>query len=522
MLGELVRKFYLLEFPMNHSPVTAYLSAVGIDKVNTGLLGYLCNLQETASAAPEIAASIVRELENQRRRVKLIASENYCSLAVQFAMGNLLTDKYAEGMPNHRFYAGNENVDAIESLAAAEARKVFGAEYANVQPHCGADANILAYWAILTTRVENPLLEKYGETNLYKLSDTQWKELKIKLGSQRLLGQDYYSGGHLTHGYRYNVSSRMFDVYGYPVSAETGILDYDAIERQALEVKPLILLAGYSAYPRKINFKRMREIADKAGAVLMVDMAHFAGLVAGKVFTGDYDPIPHAQVVTSTTHKTLRGPRAGQVLSTAEFAEALDKGCPLTMGGPLPHVIAAKAVAFREAGRPEFRQYAARIVENTQALAASCIKNGLEVLTGGTDNHLFLVNVRNLRSSENAITGRQAESALHECNITVNRNSLPFDPNGPWYTSGLRIGGAAVSTLGMGKAEMEELGAVIALVLKGTVPATDPKDPAKKSKAKYVIDGAAKAEALSRVEKLLSRFPVYPELDLELLKKAFL
>ncbi|MDR1637676.1 MAG: glycine hydroxymethyltransferase, partial [Treponema sp.] len=329
---------------MKPNPVASYIAALGAEKVNTGLLAYLCNLEETARVAPEIAASIVRELENQRKRVKLIASENYCSLPVQLAMGNLLTDKYAEGMPGHRFYAGNENVDAVESLAAAEACRVFGAEYANVQPHCGADANLLAYWAILSTRVENPALEKYQaanggrEINLYKLSGAQWKELKAELGNQRLLGLDYYSGGHLTHGYRYNVSARMFDVYSYSVSKETGLLDYDEIEKQAKEVKPLILLAGYSAYPRKINFKRMREIADAAGAVLMVDMAHFAGLVAGKVFTGEWDPVPWAQVVTSTTHKTLRGPRAGLVLSTGEFAGALDKGCPLTMGGPLPHV----------------------------------------------------------------------------------------------------------------------------------------------------------------------------------------
>jgi glycine hydroxymethyltransferase len=501
---------------MIKNPAAEYLASVSPGNINTGFLAYLCNLSETAAVAPEIAASIVKELENQRRRVKLIASENYCSLAVQFAMGNLLTDKYAEGMPQRRFYAGNENVDAIEALAAEEARKVFGAEYANTQPHCGADANLLAYWAILSTRIENPALERYGETNLYKLSGAQWKELKTELGNQRLLGQDYYSGGHLTHGYRYNVSARMFDVYGYTVSKETGLLDYDEIEKQALEIKPLILLAGYSAYPRKINFRRMREIAGKAGSVFMVDMAHFAGLVAGKVFTGDYDPVPHAHVVTTTTHKTLRGPRAGLILSTGEFAEALDKGCPLTMGGPLPHVIAAKAIAFREAGRPEFRDYARRIVENTQALAAACIKEGLDVLTGGTDNHLFLVNVRNL-----GITGRQAESALHECNITLNRNSLPFDPNGPWYTSGLRIGGAAVTTLGMGKAEMEELGAVIALTLKNTRPAPDGKDPSKASKAKYLIGEEAGAEVLSRVEKLLSRFPVYPELDLAFLKRAF-
>jgi glycine hydroxymethyltransferase len=489
--------------------------------VDIGLLAYLCNLEETARSAPEIARSIVRELENQRNRVKLIASENYCSLAVQLSMGNLLTDKYAEGVPAHRFYAGNENVDAVESLAQAEACKVFGAEYANVQPHCGADANIMAYWAILTTRVEAPALEKLGETNLYKLSESQWGDLKTKLGNQRLLGLDYYSGGHLTHGYRYNNSARMFDVRSYTVSRETGLLDYDEIEKQAREVKPLILLAGYSAYPRKINFKRMREIADSAGAVLMVDMAHFAGLVAGKVFTGEWDPVPWAHVVTSTTHKTLRGPRAGLVLSTKEFAEALDKGCPLTMGGPLPHVIAAKAVALREAGTTEFRDYARRIVDNSQVLAAACVKGGLEVLTGGTDNHLLLVNVRSLRQGEDAITGRQAENALHECHITLNRNSLPFDPNGPWYTSGLRIGTAAVTTLGMGKAEMEELGAVISLVLRNTSAAPDNKNPAKRSKARYVIAESARKEALERVKKLLDRFPVYPELDLPLLKEAF-
>jgi glycine hydroxymethyltransferase len=437
-------------------------------------------------------------------------------MAVQLAMGNLLTDKYAEGFPHHRFYAGNENVDAIESLAAQEARNLFGAQYANVQPHCGADANVLAYWAILSTRLEKPALEKFGETNLYKLTDEQWKELKASLGNQRLLAQDYYSGGHLTHGYRYNLTGRMFDTHSYSVSKETGMLDYDQIERQALQVRPFILLAGYSAYPRKINFKRMREIADKAGSVFMVDMAHFAGLVAGKVFTGEYDPVPWAHVVTTTTHKTLRGPRAGMVLSTSEFAEALDRGCPLTMGGPLPHVIAAKAVAFREAASPEFRNYARRIVDNCKALAGSCMKSGLEVLTGGTDNHLLLVNVYRI-----GLTGRQAESALHECHITLNRNSLPFDPNGPWYTSGLRIGTAAATSLGMGVEEMAELGSIIAMVLNGTSQAPGEKDTSKKSRSKYIIDPGVKTEALQRVKKLLDRFPVYPQLDLALLKKAF-
>jgi len=501
---------------MNINPIAAYLAAVPTEKINTNFLAYICSLTEISKVTPEIAASIVKELENQRKRAKLIASENYCSMAVQLAMGNLLTDKYAEGVSGHRFYAGNENVDAIESLAVQEACKLFSAEYANVQAHCGADANLLAFWAILSTRIESPALAKLGETNLYKLNDSQWKELRALLGNQRLLGLDYYSGGHLTHGYRHNLSGRMFDIYSYSVSEKDGLLDYDMIEKQALEVRPLILLAGYSAYPRKINFKRMREIADKAGAVFMVDMAHFAGLVAGKVFTGEDDPVKWAHVVTSTTHKTLRGPRAGLVLSTNEFAEALDKGCPLTMGGPLPHVIAAKAVAFREAAAPEFRQYAQKIVDNCKTLAASCIKNGLDVLTGGTDNHLILVN-----AGKAGITGRQAESALHECHITVNRNSLPRDPNGPWYTSGIRVGTAALTTLGMDEAEMTELGELLAKVIKSTKQAKDAKDPAKNSKAKYIIDEAVKSEVHLRVKKLMDRFPVYPELDIEFLKKHF-
>jgi glycine hydroxymethyltransferase len=501
---------------MNTNPVAAYLAAVSPYKANTNLLAYLCSLSEISKVHPEIASSIVKELQNQRTRLKLIASENYCSMAVQLAMGNLLTDKYAEGTPYHRFYGGTENVDVIESLAQKEACNLFGAEYANVQPHCGADANLLAYWAILSTRIENPALEKWGETNLYKLDDSQWKELRASLGNQRLLGLDYYSGGHLTHGYRNNLSGRMFDIHSYSVSEKDGLLDYDEIEKQAQEVRPLIFLTGYSAYPRKINFKRMREIADKVGAVFMVDMAHFAGLVAGKVFTGEYDPVPWAHVVTSTTHKTLRGPRSGIVLSTNEFAEALDKGCPLTMGGPLPHVIAAKAIAFREAASPEFKQYAQKIVDNCQALAVACVKNGLEVLTGGTDNHLLLINIHKA-----GLTGRQAESALQDCNITVNRNSLPRDPNGPWYTSGLRFGTAAITSLGMGEAEMAEIGALIADVTKATSQAPDNKEPSKNSKAKYNIDADAKAKIQERVKNLMSRFPVYPELDLELLKKAF-
>ena len=502
---------------MNKNPVADYIAGTSPEKIDTSLLAYLCSLTEISNTAPEIASSIVKELENQRTKLKLVASENYCSMAVQLAMGNLLTDKYAEGIPYHRFYAGTENVDAIETLAIEEACKLFGAEHANVQPHCGADANLMAFWAVLYTRVENPALKKLNEENLYNLNEAQWNELRTTLGNQRLLALDYYSGGHLTHGYRNNLSSRMFNTYSYSVSPDTGLLDYDQIEKQALEIRPLILLSGYSAYPRKINFKRMREIADKAGSVLMVDMAHFAGLVAGKVFTGEYDPVPYAHIITSTTHKTLRGPRAGLVLSTKEFAESLDKGCPLVMGGPLPHVIAAKAIAFREASTSEFKSYAQKIVDNCQALAASCLKNGLEVQTGGTENHLLLINVHRA-----GLTGRQAESAMTEYSMTVNRNSIPNDPNGPWYTSGMRVGTAAVTSLGMGKTEMEEIGSIITDAINGTTQAADKKDPSKMSRAKYNIDLKVRDNVVERVKNLMKKFPVYPQLDLDLLKKHFI
>jgi glycine hydroxymethyltransferase len=483
-----------------------------------GFTATIASLVKVAEVSPSIAAAIVQELEDQRSHLKLIASENYCSLSCQLAMGNLMTDKYAEGYANHRFYAGCENVDTIEQEAIDQAKAVFGAEHAYVQPHSGADANLVAYWAILSTRVEAPALEKIGESNLSKLDDRQWAALRATLGNQKLLGLDYYSGGHLTHGYRYNVSARMFESHSYSVDRATGLLDYDDIERKAKEIKPLILLAGYSAYPRKINFRRMREIADSVGAVLMVDMAHFAGLVAGGVFTGDFNPVGHAQVVTSTTHKTLRGPRGGLVLCRKEFAEAVDKGCPLVIGGPLPHMMAAKAIAFRENNAPSFRDYASRIVKNSAALASECIKLGMTVATGGTDNHLFLVNVTGF-----GLTGRQAESALRECGVTLNRNSLPFDQNGPWYTSGLRIGTPAVTTLGMGEPEMKEIAAIISLVLRGMKPeiVATGENAGQPSKAKYILPESIKNEAFGRVKKLLDRFVLYPELDLAYLKKSF-
>ncbi len=491
-----------------------YLGGTEPSRLEPSLVAYLACLEQVASVAPEVAASIVQELADQRANLKLIASENYCSLPTQLAMGNLLTDKYAEGYPEHRFYAGCANVDAIESRACAEARRLFSAEHAYVQPHSGADANLIAYWAILQTRVASKALEELEEKNPAKLSVQQWNELRAKLGNQRLLGLDYYSGGHLTHGYRFNVSAQMFDAHSYSVDRETGLLDYEQIRAQARDLKPLILLAGYSAYPRSIDFRKLREIADEVGAVLMVDMAHFAGLVAGKVFQGDQNPIPHAHVVTSTTHKTLRGPRGGLVLCTEEFRDQVDKGCPLVIGGPLPHVMAAKAVAFAEANRPEFADYARRIVDNSRALAAACVAEGMKVATGGTDNHLMLLDVRPF-----GLTGRQAESIVRQVGITLNRNSLPFDPNGPWYTSGLRLGTPAVTTLGMSGEEMKEIAAILKLVLSQSKPAATPQGAP--SKAKFVTEASALEQGSRRVGALLKRFPVYPELDLPLLQRHF-
>jgi glycine hydroxymethyltransferase len=301
-------------------------------------------------------------------------------------------------------------------------------------------------------------------------------------------------------------------VYTYTVNPKTNLIDLDQLRTQLHEVRPLILLAGYSAYPRKLNFAKMRELADEVGAVLMVDMAHFAGLVAGKVFTGEYDPVPHAHIVTSTTHKTLRGPRGGIVLCKQELAEWVNKGCPSMLGGPLPHVMAAKAIAFREALAPDFQTYAHKIVENSQALAAACVAESLNVLTGGTDNHLLLIDV----AKTFGLTGRQAESALRECKITLNRNSLPFDANGPWYTSGLRIGTPATTTLGMDTAEMKEIASIIKLVLSHITPTMTASG--KKSLTKYALDAKVSQEAQKRISTLLDRHPLYPELDLELLQ----
>lgn len=499
--------------------IATYLRQTAPEAIEPGMLAYVANLSQVATVAPAVAKATVQELADQRSYLKLIASENYCSLATQLAMGNLLTDKYAEGFPGQRFYEGCDNVDTIESLACDQAKHLFGAEHAYVQPHSGADANMIAFWAILTARVEIPALEALGQKDPSKLSNDDWNQVRLALGNQKLLGMDYYSGGHLTHGYRRNLSAKMFEAHSYAVSRDTGLLDYDVIATKARALKPLVLLAGYSAYPRAINFKRLRAIADEVGAVFMVDMAHFAGLVAGGVFQGDENPIEHAHIVTSTTHKTLRGPRGGIVLCKKEFAEFVDKGCPLVIGGPLPHVMAAKAVAFIEANRPEFKNYAAQIVANAKALAAACVAQGLAVATGGTDNHLMLIDV----AKSCGLTGRQAAGAVRECGITLNYNSLPYDPNGPLITSGLRIGAPAVTTLGMGAAEMAEIAAILKLVLSNTEAALIESGPnaGQPSKRLHTLDPGAREAARARIRALLDRFPVYPELDLGFLQEAF-
>src|ERR1700729_1011488 len=350
-------------------------------------------LSVISSVEPGVAAAITDELAAQRESLKLIASENYASMAVLLAMGNWLSDKYAEGTAGHRFYAGCAQVGRVEELAAGHARALFGADHAYVHPHSGIDANLVAYWAILAHRVEAPALQRAGVRQVNDMSEPDWETLRHELGRQRMLGMSLDSGGHLTHGFRPNISGKMFHQRSYGTDPDTGLLDYDAVAAAAREFKPLILVGGYSAYPRRINFAKMREIADEVGATLMVDMAHFAGLVAGKVFTGDEDPVPHAHIVTTTTHKSLRGPRGGMVLAQEEYAADVDRGCPMVLGGPLSHVMAAKAVALAEARQPSFQTYAQQVADNAKSLADGFMSRGAKLVTDGTDNHIVLLDV---------------------------------------------------------------------------------------------------------------------------------
>ncbi|NLF27399.1 MAG: serine hydroxymethyltransferase [Clostridiales bacterium] len=378
-------------------------------------------------ADPEIYEAMQRELRRQQTHIELIASENFVSSAVMQAMGSHLTNKYAEGYPGKRYYGGCEFVDVVEDLARERAKKLFGAEHANVQPHSGAQANIAVYFALLEP----------GDT---------------------IMGMSLSNGGHLTHGSPVNLSGKYFNVVPYNVDPETERLDYAEVRRVALECRPKMIVAGASAYARAIDFRKFREICDEVGAVLMVDMAHIAGLVAA----GEHmSPIPYAEIVTTTTHKTLRGPRGGLILCREEFAKAIDKAIfPGTQGGPLEHVIAAKAVCFREAMTEEFMEYQRRIVKNAAKLAASLTARGVKLVSGGTDNHMMLIDLSDLE-----ITGKQLEAMLVSANITANKNTVPREKRSPFVTSGLRVGTPAVTTRGMAEPEMAEIADMIADVV---------------------------------------------------------
>ncbi len=385
---------------------------------------------------PELAASFDAELTRQRENIELIASENYVSPAVMAAMGSVLTNKYAEGYPSKRYYGGCQCVDVAENLARKRACEIFGAEHANVQPHSGAQANIAVYFALL----------KPGDT---------------------IMGMALDNGGHLTHGSPANLSGTYFNIVPYGVSEETGMIDYDDVMRLAMEHKPRLIVAGASAYPRAIDFKRFREIADACGAYLMVDMAHIAGLVAA----GEHmNPVPYADVVTTTTHKTLRGPRGGMILCREKYAKAIDKAIfPGTQGGPLMHIIAAKAVCFKEAQDESFKTYQNQIVKNADAMAKRFLERGMKLVSGGTDNHLMLLDL-----SDRDITGKALEKMLDEAHITVNKNTVPGEKRSPFITSGIRIGTPAVTTRGMKEAEMIEIADMISdIIEKGEAAVED-------------------------------------------------
>ncbi|MDQ1448589.1 MAG: glycine hydroxymethyltransferase [Actinomycetota bacterium] len=404
---------------------------------------------------PEIADIIRRELERQNTTIQLIASENFTSRAVLEAQGSVLTNKYSEGYPAKRYYGGNRVVDEAENLARDRACALFGAQHANVQPHSGANANQAAYMALLEP-------------------------------GDKVMGMRLDQGGHLTHGSPVNFSGRMYDFVAYGVDDETEVLDYDAIRDLAVRERPRMIIAGATAYPRIIDFEAFRAIADDVGALLLVDAAHIAGLVAGGAHPS---PVPMADVVTFTTHKTLRGPRSGAILSRSECAAGIDKAVfPGLQGGPLMHVIAAKAVAFREARAPDFRRYAADVVQNAQALAAGLTAEGFRIVSGGTDNHLMLVDLRPF-----GVTGKVAQEALDRAGITCNKNAIPNDPEKPFVTSGLRLGSAACTTAGMGPDQMREIAALIGHVLRA------------------VDDDAAAADVREQANRLCSKFTPYPE-----------
>jgi len=406
-----------------------------------------------AAADPEIAQQIQNEIKRQHEGLEMIASENFVSRAVLEAAGTVFTNKYAEGYPGKRYYGGCEFADVVENLARDRAKQIFGAEHANVQPHSGSQANAAAYMTLLSP----------GDT---------------------ILGLDLAHGGHLTHGHKLNFSGKLYRVVGYQVRRDTETIDYDELEATAVREQPKVIVGGGSAYPRQFDFPRMRQIADKVGASLMIDMAHFAGLVAGKVHPS---PVPHAHVVTTTTHKTLRGPRSGLILCRQELAASIDRSVfPGQQGGPLIHIVAAKAVAFKEALQPEFAQYAAQIVANAKVLAEALAAEGYRIISGGTDTHLVLIDV-----FQKGILGSEAEHALGEAGITVNKNAIPYDTNPPMKPSGIRIGTPALTTRGMKEPEMR-------VIAKWIVAALEARN-----------DAAKLASIRGEVLEMAERFPLY-------------
>ena len=409
-----------------------------------------------AKQDPNVKAVIDQELMRQRDKLEMIASENIVSQAVMEAQGSVLTNKYAEGYPGKRYYGGCEHVDVVETLAIERAKRLFGAEHANVQPHSGSQANFAVYFAML----------KSGDT---------------------IVGMNLSHGGHLTHGSPVNVSGTYFNVVPYGVNAETQQIDYDEFRKIVLEAKPKLIIAGGSAYSRQIDFKKMADVAHEVGAIFMVDMAHFAGLVAAGLHP---NPVEYADIVTTTTHKTLRGPRGGMILCKEEYAKAIDKAVfPGIQGGPLMHVIAAKAVALGEALQPEFKVYAEQVIKNAKVLAAELMAKGLTIVSGGTDTHVMLVDVRNT-----GLTGKEAEHLLDEIGITANKNTIPFDPASPFVTSGVRLGTPALTTRGLKEDDMKEIADIIATVLQ------NPEDTAKHQ------------DAAKRVAALCEKYPLYPNL----------
>ena len=414
------------------------------------------NNQKLGLADPQVAAAIGEELGRQRHKIELIASENFVSPAVMEAMGTVLTNKYAEGYPGHRYYGGCEYVDKVEELARQRACELFGAEHANVQPHCGANANLAAFFAFVQP----------GDT---------------------VMGMNLSEGGHLSHGSPVNISGKYFHIVPYGVDPETERIDYDKLEKIAEECRPKMIIGGASAYPRIIDFERMAAIAHKVGAFLMIDMAHIAGLVAAGLHPS---PVPYADVVTTTTHKTLRGPRGGMILCPEKYAKQIDKAVfPGTQGGPLMHIIAAKAVALGEALKPEYKDYQKQIIKNAAALAEELTKQGLRLVSGGTDNHLVLVDTRS-----KGLTGKDAEHMLDAIGITCNKNTIPNDPASPFVTSGIRLGAPAATTRGFLEEDFREVARIIGLVLS---------NPGKEE---------AQKEAAARVAALCEKYPLYPNL----------